>query len=177
MVVFTKTDYLTSDTAHAAEGMMAALNAKGLHPKILETYRSPQRQKSLYDRSQKLVASGHAPVTKTNQSWHETGRAIDWQISPSDINSIIAFLTIAQTFGFHTMADPVDIENAISAGTLTDGMLWDWHHVEFRNNRKWPQAFAEYQEYLRRGVGSAGVGTVLGGILTAGTLVTMASQD
>lgn len=169
MVVYNHLDYLTDDTQGAAKKLWNKLDAKGLHPHIDETYRSEERQNKIWQVSQSLVAAGQAPLTKTQHGWHPTGRAIDWSISPATLDNIIFFLQSAQDIGFRTLHDPAQVQADRAAGKTPD--LWDWHHVEYRNNRTWKQAIAEYHELAAgRKVATVNFGSVVGSLLSLGAI-------
>lgn len=174
MIVRNHLSHLTADTEHAARILIARLRNKGLSPHLQETYRTPERQRELWNTSQNLVKEGKAPLTKTLHSWHETGRAIDFYISPADMQSILFFLDTARNIGFETMQDPDEVRAELARGERPN--LWDWHHVEWRAGRTWPQAFAEYSE-LKRGTQTSGLGTIIGAGLAIGTIGSMLRNE
>lgn len=151
MIKYTDLKYLTEDTQKAVWSLIQILDAKGLHPTLGETYRTPERQEQLFKKSLELVNEGKPPVTKTDHSWHETGRAVDLDIHPLDSGSGVTmdnvdfFISQAQALGFKTMVDP-DVIAADEARGITYPKYWDWHHLEYRAGRNWDQARAEYQQ-------------------------------
>ena len=151
MVVYNKLEYLTDDTERVSRQFLGILAAHLLHPVVSETYRSKERQNSLYTASQKLKAQGLSELTKTNESWHEPGRALDIKIRPATPQNILFFLETARSLGFRTIPsqDSIDALRQAITDNPTDpdisGIdLWDWGHVEFRNGRTWSQAMQEY---------------------------------
>lgn len=185
MVVYTDTKYLTADTRSAVQRLMDILNAKGLNPRIVYTYRSPETQLALFKEAQANEAWNKAnpdqpkrPVpTKTLHSWHENGRGVDIDISPltsegssTELDNVFFFLQTALSLGFHinpSSPDPpyIDMNN-----------LWDWHHLEYRNGRAtWEQAMNEYNELglapgstAMASIGDGGSGLLTLGIIGAG---------
>lgn len=127
MNVYNNIRYLTPDTQQAVVRFANFLDSKGLSPKIGETFRTADRQRALFNQS---ILEKH-PVTKTLDSWHEVGRAVDLDISPATTEMIPQFIAWAESFGFHSIATP---ENG----------YWDWHHIEFRGGRTYWEALAEY---------------------------------
>lgn len=132
MIIYNDLAHLTDDTQNAVRSFIALLKDHGLKVSVGETYRTPKRQSELFAKSQRLIAEGKSPVTKTLHSWHTTGRAADIDIIPATTDNIKFFLDTAQSLGFNTNSPD-----------------WDWHHVEFRAGRTFTSAANEYAELER----------------------------
>jgi len=165
MVVYNDLKHLTDDTARAVGEFVARLKNHGLTVKVGETYRTPERQEWLYRESQRLIAAGKSPLTKTLHSWHTTGRAADIDIAPATMEHIEFYIDTARELGFRTMVSPVKIEGDIEAGVQVPP-YWDWHHLEYRGGREFADAFREYDELRRAPVATAG----LSGLLSIGAI-------
>lgn len=139
MPIDTSLDNLTPDTRAAVTQLLVELEAQDLHPKLGETYRTQKRQNELV----KLSKKRKHPLTKTSNSWHTVGRAVDLDISPVNENTVSVFFAIASNLGFRTM-DRNQKEQARIAkgGKLVD--TWDLHHLEYRGGRDYATAYKEY---------------------------------
>lgn len=148
MIVYNDSRWLTDDTQLALARFVDALRAHAIRVTIGETYRTPERQAAIWKRSQERIAAGKSPLTKTQHSWHTTGRAADVDIYPATIENIAFYIETARALGFKTMVDPEKIQGDIVAGVKVPD-YWDWHHIEYRNGRDFNTAFAEYGELDR----------------------------